>query len=223
MAVCEFLQKLICPANCVYLNRLAEAYVCPALLESSRRFIQRNFEDVCRTEDFLELGVGEVEELISMDNIFVTSEETVVEAVLAWCKRNGPGHINGFLSYRKWYPPYANHGKTLLTWNASLIEKLKGLFISYFIITEHGNNKKILLSYYALQILRDSLTRFAHLFFWYHSIDLNFLHLMEQFFCFLNFIFVSNFSIFASQRSELTLHQSGAPGLNGKIFSIGFT
>ena len=88
-AVCEFLQKLICPANCVYLNRLAEAYVCPALLESSRRFIQRNFEDVCRTEDFLELKVGEVEELISMDNIYVTSEETVVEAVLAWCKRNG--------------------------------------------------------------------------------------------------------------------------------------
>ena len=88
-AVCEFLQKLICPANCVYLNRLAEAYVCPALLESSRRFIQRNFEDVCRTEDFLELKVGEVEELISMDNIYVTSEETVVEVVLAWCKRNG--------------------------------------------------------------------------------------------------------------------------------------
>ncbi len=43
---------------------------------------------MCRTEDFLELGVAEVEELISMDNIFVTSEETVVEAVLAWCKRS---------------------------------------------------------------------------------------------------------------------------------------
>ena len=96
-AVCEFLQKLICPANCVYLNRLAEAYVCPALLESSRRFIQRNFEDVCRTEDFLELKVGEVEELISMDNIYVTSEETVVEAVLAWCKRNGREKKNKLL------------------------------------------------------------------------------------------------------------------------------
>jgi hypothetical protein len=35
-AVCEFLQKLICPENCVYLNRLAEAYVCPNLLTSSR-------------------------------------------------------------------------------------------------------------------------------------------------------------------------------------------
>ena len=96
-AVCEFLQKLICPANCVYLNRLAEAYVCPALLESSRRFIQRNFEDVCRTEDFLELKVGEVEELISMDNIYVTSEETVVEVVLAWCKRNGREKKNKLL------------------------------------------------------------------------------------------------------------------------------
>ena len=98
-AVCEFLQKLICPANCVYLNRLAEAYVCPALLESSRRFIQRNFEDVCRTEDFLELKVGEVEELISMDNIYVTSEETVVEAVLAWCKRNGREKKNKLLLF----------------------------------------------------------------------------------------------------------------------------
>ena len=98
-AVCEFLQKLICPANCVYLNRLAEAYVCPALLESSRRFIQRNFEDVCRTEDFLELKVGEVEELISMDNIYVTSEETVVEVVLAWCKRNGREKKNKLLLF----------------------------------------------------------------------------------------------------------------------------
>ena len=98
-AVCEFLQKLICPANCVYLNRLAEAYVCPALLESSRRFIQRNFEDVCRTEDFLELKVGEVEELISMDNIYVTSEETVVEVVLAWCNRNGREKKNKLLLF----------------------------------------------------------------------------------------------------------------------------
>jgi hypothetical protein len=37
-----------------------------------------------------------------------------------------------------------------------------------------------------------------------------FLLLMEPFVCFLNFVFVSNFSIFASQRSELTLPQSGA-------------
>ena len=46
--------------------------------------MKRNFEDVCRTDDFLELSVDDVEELISCDNIYVQSEETVVEAVSLW-------------------------------------------------------------------------------------------------------------------------------------------
>jgi hypothetical protein len=58
--------------------------------------------------------------------------------------------------------------------------------------------------------------------FWYHSIDLTFLHLMEPFACFLNFVFVLNFSIFVSQRSELTLWVdlgfSTRPGPKGRIF-----
>jgi hypothetical protein len=41
--------------------------------------------------------------------------------------------------------------------------------------------------------------------FWYHSIALKFLHLLSLFICFLNFVFVSNFWIFASRRSELNL------------------
>jgi hypothetical protein len=45
--------------------------------------------------------------------------------------------------------------------------------------------------------------------FWYHSIDLKLLHLIEPFVCFLNFVFVLNFLMFAYQRSELTLYQSG--------------
>jgi hypothetical protein len=49
-----------------------------------------------------------------------------------------------------------------------------------------------------------------HICFWYHPKDLKFLHLVEPFVCFLNFVFVWNFSIFASQRNELTLSQSGA-------------
>jgi hypothetical protein len=56
--------------------------------------------------------------------------------------------------------------------------------------------------------------------FCYHSIDLKFLHLTEPFICFQNFGFVSHFSIFASQRSELTQFQSGAQRLD---FSVGFT
>jgi hypothetical protein len=41
--------------------------------------------------------------------------------------------------------------------------------------------------------------------FLYDSIGLKLLHLMKPFVSFLNFVFLSNFSIFASQRIELTL------------------
>jgi hypothetical protein len=46
--------------------------------------------------------------------------------------------------------------------------------------------------------------RFAHMFL-VPLIDLKFLHLIEPFVWFLNFVFVSNFLIFASQHSNLTL------------------
>ena len=52
--------------------------------QSAKRFMKRNFEDVCRTEDFLQLSVEDVEELIASDNIYVESEETVVEAIQLW-------------------------------------------------------------------------------------------------------------------------------------------
>jgi hypothetical protein len=52
--------------------------------------------------------------------------------------------------------------------------------------------------------------RYLHIYFLYHSKELKFLHRKEPFVCFLNFVFVSNFSIFACQRGELTLSQSKA-------------
>jgi hypothetical protein len=61
--------------------------------------------------------------------------------------------------------------------------------------------------------LKGVVSQDLHICFWYHSIDLKFLHLMEPFICFLNFVFVS-------QHSELTCP---SPGLKDKIFSIGFT
>ena len=86
-AICKFMQTVICAANCVFIARLADVYFCSDLRASAKRFMKRNFEDVCRTEDFLELGVEDVEELISCDNIYVQTEETVVEAIQLWLAR----------------------------------------------------------------------------------------------------------------------------------------
>jgi hypothetical protein len=40
---------------------------------------------------------------------------------------------------------------------------------------------------------------------WYQWTDLKFLHIQRVLICFYNFVFVSNFSIFVSRRSEFTL------------------
>jgi len=84
-AICQFMQKIISAANCVFLAKLGDTYSCSELQQSAKRFMKRNFEDVCRTEDFLELEIEDVEELISSDSIYVETEETVVQAVLLWC------------------------------------------------------------------------------------------------------------------------------------------
>ena len=84
-AICKFMQTIICAANCVYFSKLADFYSCRELQQSAKRFMKRNFEDVCRTEDFLQLSVEDVEELIASDNISVESEETVVDAIKLWC------------------------------------------------------------------------------------------------------------------------------------------
>jgi hypothetical protein len=64
--------------------------------------------------------------------------------------------------------------------------------------------------FFFLKWLKGIVSRDLHICFWYHSIDLKFLHLMEPFVYFLNFVFVSNFFNFAFQLGELTLPQSGA-------------
>ena len=43
---------------------------------------------MCRTEDFQELTVNDVEDLISCDNIYVQTEDTVIEAIQFWCSRD---------------------------------------------------------------------------------------------------------------------------------------
>ena len=69
--VAGFLQKIICSENCVYLSKIGDTYACEELKKSANRFIKRNFEDVCRTEDFLELGLEELEELVASQSIYV--------------------------------------------------------------------------------------------------------------------------------------------------------
>ncbi|XP_022796331.1 kelch-like protein 12 [Stylophora pistillata] len=86
-----FLQnKMINVSNCLALESFASQYDCQQLRQAAVSFQTENFPDVFRSEDFTSLDSKKVKELICMDEINVTEEEEVYEAVMAWVKHDLP-------------------------------------------------------------------------------------------------------------------------------------
>lgn len=75
-------------SNCLSYLDFAERYNCERLAQASRVFLEKHFEEVTLSEDFLKLGAKEVIDIISSDNIFVEKEEMVYEILLAWIEHN---------------------------------------------------------------------------------------------------------------------------------------
>ena len=75
-------------SNCLYYLEFAERYNCERLAQASRIFIDKHFQAVTQSDDFLTLGVSEVKDIISSDNIFVEKEEVVYECILTWIEHD---------------------------------------------------------------------------------------------------------------------------------------
>lgn len=54
------------------------------ILLQACEFIEKNFSTVCRTEEFLELPLDRVVELVSSDELNVEREETVYDSIMHW-------------------------------------------------------------------------------------------------------------------------------------------
>ena len=65
------------PTNVLGIRAFAEQFVCPSLVEASNKYIQKHFVEVSRSEEFLMLPVSDVLDIISRDELYVTSEEQV--------------------------------------------------------------------------------------------------------------------------------------------------
>ncbi|XP_050831484.1 kelch-like protein 28 isoform X2 [Serinus canaria] len=83
---CAFLESQLDPGNCIGISRFAETYGCRELYLAANKFICQNFEDVCQTEEFLELTHSELDEIVSNDCLNVLTEETVFYALESWIK-----------------------------------------------------------------------------------------------------------------------------------------
>ncbi|XP_041366387.1 kelch-like protein 10 [Gigantopelta aegis] len=82
---CDFLYNEITPENVIGIRAFARAYFCHQLERSATKYILQNVSDVYTTSnEFLQLEVEEVCEILGSDDLNVRNEELVFEAVLRW-------------------------------------------------------------------------------------------------------------------------------------------
>lgn len=82
---CEsFLTHYLTVDNCLNVRQFAEMHNCVDLMSSVDQFIRDHFLDLKNRDDFLQIGLKYLIELIDSADLFVNSEEQVFEAVTSW-------------------------------------------------------------------------------------------------------------------------------------------
>lgn len=65
------------PNNVLGIRTFADTLSCSTLVEATNRYIQKYFIEVSHSEEFINLQFSDVKEIISSDELHITSEEQV--------------------------------------------------------------------------------------------------------------------------------------------------
>jgi kelch-like protein 19 len=85
-ACCAFLERQLEPSNAIGIANFAEQHGCNVLKQKANQFIERQFTQICREEEFLQLSAIQLINLIKKDELNVQEEREVYNAVLKWVK-----------------------------------------------------------------------------------------------------------------------------------------
>lgn len=80
----RFLKKMLTPTNCLSIENTAEQYDCEWLRTTATTYIKENFLTITSTDEFKDLPVEKLIELLSSDETRVEREEQIFEALMAW-------------------------------------------------------------------------------------------------------------------------------------------
>uniref|UniRef100_A0A4W4GIG2 BTB domain-containing protein n=2 Tax=Electrophorus electricus TaxID=8005 RepID=A0A4W4GIG2_ELEEL len=84
-ACCQFLEAQLNPENSVGIWKLADFYSCLDLQQKAYLYILHHFEQIAHvSEEFLELSLTQLVEIIEKDDLNVKHEGVVFEAILRW-------------------------------------------------------------------------------------------------------------------------------------------
>ena len=83
----KFFKQQMNKSNCIQTWLFAEEQNCTELVDASVKFIESNFVDISKGREFLELEQPDVvAKIVSWEDLAITTEEQVYEAVLAWIR-----------------------------------------------------------------------------------------------------------------------------------------
>ena len=82
----KFLQKMLLPVNCLGIEFMAEKFDCESLKSTATAYIRQHFVPISKTDEFLELDVKRLIDIISSDDTKVDREEKIFEAIMNWVK-----------------------------------------------------------------------------------------------------------------------------------------
>ena len=86
----NFLESSLNASNCLALESLSSRYNCESLKQAAVAFKFKHFVAVAKSEDFRALDAENIKELICKDEINVSDEEEVFQAVIDWVKHDLP-------------------------------------------------------------------------------------------------------------------------------------
>ncbi|XP_067859642.1 kelch-like protein diablo isoform X1 [Heptranchias perlo] len=87
-ACCKFMERQMDETNCVGIHCFAEAHSCVELQTKSLDYILHHFSVVHAQEEFLSLSAEKLTEIIASDDLSITTEEMVFEAVMLWLEKD---------------------------------------------------------------------------------------------------------------------------------------
>ena len=87
-ACSEFMKHQLHPSNCLGIRAFAEGHGCHGLFKLADSYTKENFVEVVRNQEFLLLNPDCMLELLSSDDLNVSSESQVLEALCIWARHD---------------------------------------------------------------------------------------------------------------------------------------
>eukprot|EP00794_Sanderia_malayensis_P007021 gene7021-7808_t len=83
-ACCDFMKNQLHPSNCLGIRAFADAHSCEQLFKIADKYAQEHFQDVCKNQEFFLLNTEQICEILSGEDLNVTSEEQIFASVCSW-------------------------------------------------------------------------------------------------------------------------------------------